>query len=71
MTLQLFNCKTGLTTAAVSELARADWPSLRCISFSPNDVKAVAVLLGLDPDKVQVPNFDAYEFAKMHQRNVV
>lgn len=55
----------------MSALARADWPSLRYISFSPNDVEAVGVLLGLDPDKVQVPKFDAYECAKMHQRNVI
>ena len=40
-----------LTAVAVSELARADWPSLKLLSFGHDDLDAVAVLLGVDLEK--------------------
>ena len=53
--------KSHLTIAAVSELARADWPSLRMLSFGHNDPDAVAILLGLKLDlkKMQKLKSDA------------
>ena len=44
---------SGLRAAAVSELARADWPSLVNLRIDPDDLDAVAVLLGVDVGKVQ------------------
>lgn len=60
--LQLPNLRTldlvdsGLTAAAVSKLARADWPSLYYLYLSHDDLadlNAVCVLLGLDLESVQ------------------
>ena len=42
----------GLTSAAVFELARADWPSLCNLSLDHDDPDAMAVLLGLDLNKM-------------------
>ena len=50
MWLDLSEC--SLTAAAVSELARADWPILSYLSIGTTD-DAVAVLLGLDLETVQ------------------
>ena len=68
MRLHLNN--TGLTAAAVSELARADWPLLRYLSLGLDDVEAVGSL-GLDLDKVQEPNSEALDGTTVHQRNMV
>ena len=45
--------ESGLTAAAVSELARGDWPDLFYLEFTHVDLDAVCVLLGLTLDKVQ------------------
>ena len=44
---------SGLTAAAVSELARANWPSLHALTVDHDDLDAVAVLFGVDQEKVQ------------------
>ena len=46
---------SGLTAAAVFELARADWPSLSCLDLDMghDDLDAVAAVLGVSPEKVQ------------------
>ena len=56
-----------LTAAAVSELAKADWPSLRNLCLDHDDLNAVAVLLGLDLEKVHKLKSDASE-AILQQR---
>ena len=43
---------SGLT-AAVSELAGADWPSLGDLRIIHDDLDAVAVVLGVSPEKVE------------------
>lgn len=45
--------ESGLTASALSELARADWPSLIYLGLSHADLDAVCVLLGLNLEKVQ------------------
>ena len=45
--------ESGLTAAAVSELARADWPRLAHLNLSHVDLDAVCVLLGLDLEQMQ------------------
>ena len=59
---------SGLTAAAVSELARADWPSLTTLSLDHDDLDAMAVLLGLDLEKVQKLESDACDFTVSQQR---
>ena len=51
---------SGLTAAAVSELARADWPELSYLHLNIGDdeLVAVAVLLGLDVDMLKSAGCD-------------
>ena len=50
---------SGLTAAAVSELARADWPNLRDLSMHHDDLDAVAVVLGKVDELKSNTSFDA------------
>ena len=63
--LQMIYLKNaGLTAEAVSELARADWPSLYYLHLSHDDLddlNVVCVLLGLDLEEVQALNSSAYD----------
>ena len=59
---------SGLTAAAVSELARADWPSLETLCLDHDDLDAIAVLLGVDLKKVQELQSDESIFAVSEQR---
>lgn len=61
----------GLAATAVSELARADWPSLRYLSFRHNDICALGVRLGLDLYRIQEAKFDVYGRGKVQQRHIV
>lgn len=63
---------TDLTAAAVTELARADWPGLTFFSLNHNDLNAVCVLLGLDLQKIPLHRqYDAHGFRKVSRRQVV
>ena len=63
----------GLTAAAVSELARADWPSLRDISIGHGHLDAVAVLLGFDLTKMQELKSDGcvHPDSEVYERKIV
>lgn len=63
--------KSDLTAAAVSKLARADWPSLRDVSLGHNDLDAVAALLGLDLMKTQELKPDACLYAEAPRPRMV
>ena len=68
----LFLVDSALTAAAMSELARADWPSLRMLIVGHDDLDAMSVLLGFDPEKVQEPKSDSSGYADMyHQMRVL
>lgn len=62
---------SGLTAAAVSELAKANWPSLRDLSIGHDDLDVLAVLLGFDIMKVQQLKSDARLHAEVYRRNMV
>ena len=59
---------SGLTAAAVPELARADWPSLEDLYIDHDDLDAVAVLLGVDLEKVQKLKSDANDLEASEER---
>lgn len=62
---------TGLTAAAVIELARADWPSFKYLGLGRGDLKAVGVLLGLDLHKIHLQRQSAADLSKtVHEREV-
>ena len=61
---------SGLTAAAVSELARADWPSLTYLGLGHDDLGAVAVLLGVDLDKVQELRSDACDTKRVYHNRM-
>lgn len=62
---------SSTTAAAVSELARADWPSLRHLSLGHNYLDAVAELLGLDLTKMQELKSDTCRSREVLQRKMV
>ena len=62
---------TGLTASAVSELARADWPSLTFVSFDHDNLHAIGMHLGLDLDKVQKLKSDAHVCDVVCQRKLI
>ena len=61
---------SGLTAAAVSELARADWRTLKVLSICLEDLSALSVLQGFDLEKVFDPDAHCSYTAEMHHRDV-
>ena len=66
----LYLMESGLTAAAVSKLARADWPRLTYLNLSHADLDAVCVLLGLNLEKVQALKSSACDYSVEVQRTV-
>ena len=66
--LRVLHVGFGLMAAAVSELARSDWPSLVNLRIDHDDLDAVAPLLGVAPGKVQELKNNAGVFAVSGQR---
>lgn len=68
---ELYLTESALTAAAMSELARADWPSLRMLVAGHDDLDALGILLGLA--KVEEPkSHDACDCAELYmQRRVL
>lgn len=66
MALYLVRC--DLTAAAVSKLARADWPHLTHLTFDHVDLDALGVLLGLDVFNMQELKSDPRSWVPMCQR---
>ena len=69
--MHLYLTNTALTAAAVSELARADWPILKYLTLGHDDLDAMGGPLGLDLDKLQEPKSEGPDGAIVHQRNMV
>ena len=60
-----------MTTAAVSELARAHWPILENLSFGHDDLHTVAVLLGIDQKNMRKLKNYARNHADVYQRTMI
>ena len=62
---------SGLTAAAVSELAKANWPNLGKLSIEHDDLDALAALFGVNLDKVQEVKSSPRLFARVVEHRMV